>query len=612
MARRRIAYWDGTLSAAEADLLENLPGWTWGKPRRKSWRAALSALSDELAARPDTDLSSTLVIDVSIWSHGRTPSAQPTRMASSPTPRFSCSKPYPPGCGTTTPFVGKPGALHSRCTSESTMVPMSLAQRAPTASTWANGCSAAEKSIAPAPCPGSYRRTEQAPRWRWGRESDAWIQGISALRPTPPSTEQPPPDNQRSSTGSPSDSGSTTGAATTKPAPWRSRKSPPSKRCPAGTGILSNTMGERFSVLTQFVANSGHARPSKSAVTGTYPLGEWVSTQRKHHHRGILSDARLRTTRTTSRLALDRRQTARVNPASEPSQDNPLMLASNLGSQRCRFRRGFLLSKARRSAHGSLGTKVPETLNGDLGPRVAAPVNSRTRRIRRIDVPDRSRHHYFCTGLINTPATPLQPLRSPITLLSAEPAENRGVHPQSISRFSNTVLRLRFQDPAHTDIVGFRRNPTFRSTQQRNKVCFEGGKFADLATNLGEMLREHLHDLLTRSRPAVMGGEDLADLSQGETCRLGAADEPQTRKRFRTEIPVAVGLSDRDGNHPTVLVETQRLRATPLRAASSPIFTRSLTFHRTGMSIMDDVREPQVTRTARRRADGERSEGGVK
>jgi len=26
---------------------------------------------------------------------------------------------------------------------------------------------------------------------------------------------------------------------------------------------------------------------------------------------------------------------------------------------------------------------------------------------------------------------------------------------------------------------------------------------------------------------------------------------------------------------------------------------------------MDDVREPQVTRTARRRADGERSEGGV-
>ena len=53
------------------------------------------------------------------------------------------------------------------------------------------------------------------------------------------------------------------------------------------------TQWERgFSVLTQFVANSGHARPSKSAVTGTYPLGEWVSTQRKHHHRGILSDAR--------------------------------------------------------------------------------------------------------------------------------------------------------------------------------------------------------------------------------------------------------------------------------------------------------------------------------
>lgn len=30
VARRRIAYWDGTLSAGEADLLENLPGWTWG------------------------------------------------------------------------------------------------------------------------------------------------------------------------------------------------------------------------------------------------------------------------------------------------------------------------------------------------------------------------------------------------------------------------------------------------------------------------------------------------------------------------------------------------------------------------------------------------------
>src|SRR3546814_9105071 len=106
----------------------------------------------------------------------------------------------------------------------------------------------------------------------------------------------------------------------------------------------------------------------------------------------------------------------------------------------------------------------------------------------------------------------------------------------------------------------FRRNLTFRSTQQSNKVCFERGKFADLATNLGKMLREHLHDLFTRGRPAVMGGEDLADLSQGETCRLGAADEPQTRKRFRTVVPVAVGLSDRDGNHPTVLVDTQRFR----------------------------------------------------
>ena len=115
---------------------------------------------------PRHDLSSTLVIDgidLVAWANA---SAQPTRMASSPTPRFSCSKPYPPGCGTTTPFVGKPGALHSRCTSESTMVPMSLAQRAQQLRRGQMGVPLPRRASRRHPAPDRIAELNKLPGWR--------------------------------------------------------------------------------------------------------------------------------------------------------------------------------------------------------------------------------------------------------------------------------------------------------------------------------------------------------------------------------------------------------------------------------------------------------------
>ena len=294
VARRRIAYWDGTLSAGEADLLENLPGWTWGKPRRKSWRAALSALSDELAARPDTDLSSTLVIDgidLVAWANAQRTAHQNGELTDTQILMLEALPAWMWDNDTVRWETGRSALEMYLREHDGADVPRSARANSFDVGKWVFRCR--EEHRAGTLPPDRIAELNKLPGWRWGRESDAWIQGISALKAY----------TAIHGTASPRQSEILDGFSLGQWVHHRRRyyktgtlaieKSAALEALPGWDWDPFQTQWERgFSVLTQFVANSGHARPSKSAVTGTYPLGEWVSTQRKHHHRGILSDAR--------------------------------------------------------------------------------------------------------------------------------------------------------------------------------------------------------------------------------------------------------------------------------------------------------------------------------
>ncbi|MDZ7917242.1 MAG: helicase associated domain-containing protein [Rhodococcus sp. (in: high G+C Gram-positive bacteria)] len=294
VARRRIAYWDGTLPADESDLLENLPGWTWGKPRRKSWRAALSALSTQLAKRPDLDLSQALVIDgidLLAWAHDQRTAHHNGELSETQILLLEALPAWKWDNDTVRWETGL-CALETYLREHGTAdVPRTARTNGFDVGAWAHRCK--EEHRAGTLSADRIAELTRLPGWRWGRASDAWIQGISAIETY----------TAIHGTATPRQSEVLDGFSLGQWVHHRRRDYKTGTLTAEKISALESLPGwdwdpfqsqwERgFSALTQFAEHSGHAQPPKSAVIGTYPLGEWVSTQRKHHHRGILSETR--------------------------------------------------------------------------------------------------------------------------------------------------------------------------------------------------------------------------------------------------------------------------------------------------------------------------------
>lgn len=295
VARRRIAYWDGTLPAAEADLLEDLPGWAWGKPRRKSWRAALSALSTQLAERPDLDLSSTLVIDgidLVAWANAQRTAHQNDGLNDTQILMLEALPAWTWDNDTVRWETGLSALETYLREHDSADVPRSARANGFDVGTWVFRCR--EEHRAGTLPPDRIAELTKLPGWRWGRESDLWIQGISALKAY----------TTIHGTAAPRQSEIFDGFSLGQWVHHRRRDYKTGTLAIEKIAALESLPGWEWdpfqfqwetglSVLMQFITNSGHSRPPKSAVIGNYPIGEWVSTQRKQHQRGILPDARI-------------------------------------------------------------------------------------------------------------------------------------------------------------------------------------------------------------------------------------------------------------------------------------------------------------------------------
>lgn len=120
------------------------------------------------------------------------------------------------------------------------------------------------------------------------------------------------------------------------------------------------------------------------------------------------------------------------------------------------------------------------------------------------------------------------------------------------------------------------------------EVPLEGAELANRSADLVGTGAQQLEDVRARHVAVVPQGDDAADLAQGQSDRLGAADEHETIEDVDVELAIAGRRATGRLDEPDVLVVPERLRRQP-GAFGDLTNEHGLTFQCTGISTVSSV-----------------------